>query len=75
MNTAMYKLNYYENSGMKISSKRVKRRLDPDNIVKRKEVLLPQSHTLYLDKRSKALGINPSEYIRSLISEDMKKTL
>ena len=71
----MYKLDYYENSGMPISSKRIRRRLDPNNKIKRKEILLPHSHALFVEKKSKALGITSSEYIRSLIEQNMKKAL
>ncbi len=74
MNTAIYKLDYYENSGYPLSAG-LKRRLDPKQATKRKEFVLPESDLLFLSARAKALGISSSEYIRSLIKEDMKKAL
>lgn len=74
MKSAIYKLDYYENSGYPLSAG-LKRRLDPKQATKRKEFVLPESDLLFLNTRAKALGITSSEYIRSLIEQDKKKAL
>lgn len=66
---------YYGGSGMLVTEKRLKQRLAPYENNKRKELLMTESFAKYAELRAKAKGMTFNEYVRSLISEDMKKAL